>query len=132
MKRYARETLSAPSELGITDEKFRTLLSLKLLGKPALKAIAAHDGLSASAQCIMLDRLVADGFAAREQDVADRRRVIYSLTGKGREMLNNEIERRTDLLADQLALLAKRDREKLAVAVETLIDGLVRLRADKP
>jgi hypothetical protein len=39
-----------------------------------------HDGLSSSALCVMLNRMVEEGFAAREGDPDDRRGVSYELT----------------------------------------------------
>ncbi len=128
MKRYVREELPPFPERGMTEEKFRSLLSLRLLGRSPLKSLAAHDGLSASAQCIMLSRLVAEGFAERANDPGDRRSALYNLTDSGLVLLNAEIARRTDLLYEKLGRLTPKERRDMARAVETLLAGLARLR----
>ena len=127
MKRYVREELAPPPERGMSEEKFRSLLGLKALGSGSLKNLAAHDGLSASAQCIMLDRLVAEGFALRSPDPEDRRRVRYELSEEGRSVLRSEIERRSAILTTQLARFSGAERERFAAAVEVLLAALSRM-----
>jgi DNA-binding MarR family transcriptional regulator len=129
MKRYVREELPPFPERGMSEQKFRTLLSLRLLGGSPLKSLAAHDGLSSSAQCIMLNRLVAEGFAERAADPRDRRSVFYALTDSGLVLLNAEIARRTDLLSSRLDRLGMTEKARFARAIETLLKGLARLRS---
>ena len=129
MKRYVREELPPFPERGMTEEKFRSLLSLRLLGKSPLKTLAANDGLSASAQCIMLNRLVSEGFAQRANDPGDRRSVLYGLTDSGLALLNAEIARRTGLLCDGLGRLTPNERARMAKAIEILLAGIARLRS---
>jgi len=129
MKRYVREELPPFPERGMSEEKFRSLLSLRFLGRSPLKSLAAHDGLSASAQCIMLNRLVAEGFAQRANDPVDRRSVLYDLTDSGLALLNAEIGRRSDLLCEKLGRLGLKERSRIARAIETLLAALARLRS---
>jgi DNA-binding MarR family transcriptional regulator len=128
MKRYAREELPPFPERGMSEEKFRSLLGLRLLGRAPLKSLAAHDGLSASAQCIMLNRLVEEGFAERTADPRDRRSVFYELNDSGLALLNAEIARRTDLLSSSLDRLGKSEKARFARAIETLLAGVAKLR----
>lgn len=127
MKRYVREELRPLPERGMSEEKFRSLLGLKALGRSPLKALAAHDGLSPSAQCLMLDRLVDDGFARRSRDHEDRRRVLYELSEQGSAVLGSEIDRRSGILTDRLARLSAEERERFAKAVELLIASIVKI-----
>jgi DNA-binding MarR family transcriptional regulator len=129
MKRYVREELPPFPERGMSEEKFRSLLSLRLLGRSPLKSLAEHDGLSSSAKCIMLNRLVEEGFAARADDPRDRRNVFYELTGPGLVLLNAEIDRRSALLGSRLDVLGKGGKARFARAVETLLAGVSKLRS---
>jgi DNA-binding MarR family transcriptional regulator len=129
MKRFAREELRAFPARGMSEERFRTLLSLRLVGRSSLKTLAMQDGLSSSAQCIMLNRLVVEGFAHRAADERDRRRVLYGLTDAGRDLLDQEIARRTDLLSARIGRLKDGEKAGLARAIETLIRGVARLRS---
>ncbi len=129
MKRYAREELPPFPERSMSEEKFRSLLGLRLLGRSPLKALAAHDGLSASAQCIMLDRLVSEGFARRGSDPDDRRSALYDLTDSGLALLNAEIARRTELLSSRLDRLGEGGKLRFARAIETVIAGVRKLRS---
>lgn len=131
MKQYVRDVLPPFPDRGMSEQKFHSLLSMRLLGRSPLKVLASHDGLSASAKCIMLNRLVEEGFAERTEDPDDRRSVFYELTEAGLSLLNGEIARRTDLLTEGLARLRGAERERLAEAIETLSAGIARLRAKR-
>ena len=50
MKRYIREQLPPATGDRMSEERFRTLLTLKCYGKGYLKTLAAHDGVSSSAR----------------------------------------------------------------------------------
>jgi DNA-binding MarR family transcriptional regulator len=128
MKRYAREELPPFPDRGMSEEKFRSLLGLRLLRRAPLKSLADHDGLSASAQCIMLNRLVAEGFAERAADPKDRRSVFYELTDSGLVLLNAEIARRTEVLGSRLDRLGKSGKARFARSIETLIADVAKLR----
>ncbi len=121
MKRFIREDLPPFNKAGMSEEKFRTLLSLRALGSGSLSALAGHDGLSTPAQCIMLNRLVKEGFATRRTDASDRRKARYAPTGAGLALLAEEIERRSTALAGMLCQLSAAEGTEFAKAVETLL-----------
>ncbi len=98
MRRYVRDQLPPLAEGGMSEERFRTLVTLRYYGKSYLRTLAAHDGLSSSALCIMLNRMVEEGLAARSEDPGDRRNVNYELTAAGTARLEGELERRTELV----------------------------------
>ncbi len=128
MKRYVREQLPPLAEGGMSEERFRTLLTLRYYGKGYLKTLAAHDGLSSSALCIMLNRMVEEGFAARTEDPDDRRNVSYELTAAGAARLDAEIERRTDLVRGALGRMGSAEKARFARAIETLLAGVEKLK----
>jgi DNA-binding MarR family transcriptional regulator len=124
MKRYARGELRSSAGPGMSEERFRSLLGLRQLGRSPLKALAEYDGLSASAKCIMLNRLVKEGFASRAVDPKDRRNAIYGLTGPGLVVLNAEIRRRAELLGARLGALGKAGKARFARAIDALLEGV--------
>jgi len=127
MKRYVRELLPPLASGGMSEERFRTLLTLRYYGKGYLKTLATHDGLSSSALCIMLNRMVEEGFAARAGDQDDRRNVSYELTAAGTARLNAELERRTDLICGAFDRMGAVEKTRFAVAIETILSGIARL-----
>ncbi len=132
MKRFVREEIPLLPDRGMSDEKFRSLLGLRFLGRSPLKTLAAHDGLSASAQCIMLNRLVDGGYAERTGDPKDRRNAFYEMTPTGRDLLRAEIARRTGIVAAHLEGFTAAERERFARGIESVFAGLEKLRAAAP
>jgi DNA-binding MarR family transcriptional regulator len=131
LKRYVREHLSSSGEEGLSEERFRTLLTLRFHGKGYLKTLAMHDGLSPSALCIMLNHMVEEGLAARAGDQEDRRNVSYELTATGSTRLDAEIERRTGLVCKALDRMESADKARFADAIETVLSGIARLSQTK-
>lgn len=129
MKRFVREELPPFSKRGMSEEKFRTLLSLRALGAGSLTALAAHDGLSTPAQCIMLNRLVGEGFATRKTDPNDRRRAMYAPTAPGLALLSEEIARRSAALAGLLAQLKANEQKSFSRAVDSLLTMVGKMSA---
>ena len=131
MKRYVRDEISPNSDRGMSmsDEKFRSLLGLRFLGRSQLKDLARHDGLSASAQCIMLNRLVDDGFAERTGDSRDRRNTFYELSDSGQALLSGEIARRRGTVAASLEGFSRAEVVEFARGIETVFAGLEKLTA---
>ncbi|MGA2479645.1 MAG: MarR family winged helix-turn-helix transcriptional regulator [Spirochaetia bacterium] len=128
MKRYVRERLPPLAEGGVSEERFRTLLTLRYYGKGYLRTLAAHDGLSSSALCIMLNRMVDEGLAARTEDPEDRRNVSYELTAAGTARLEAEFERRTEVVRAGLVRMGEVEKDRFAGAIETLLAGVEKLK----
>jgi MarR family transcriptional regulator, organic hydroperoxide resistance regulator len=127
MKRYVREQLPSSAGSGMSEERFRTLVTLKFYGRGYLKTLAMHDGLSSSALCIMLNHMVEEGLAARTEDQDDRRNVSYELTAAGAARLSAELERRTDLIGGALDRMGTAEKSRFASAIEAVISGIGRL-----
>ena len=129
MKRYVRERLPPLAEGGMSEERFRTLLTLRYYGKGYLKTLAAHDGLSSSALCIMLNRMVEENLAARTEDPDDRRNVSYELTTAGSARLEGELERRAELVRGGLGRMGDAEKARFARAIETVRAGVEKLKS---
>lgn len=127
MKRYIREDVAAASRTGASEGRMRCLAALRFLGKSRLKTLASYDGLSTSAQCLMLNQLVLEGLAARSDDQEDRRNVYYEITRAGLALLNAELARRTDIICGRLRRLAGAEKKDFAKAIDTMLAGVQRL-----
>ena len=127
MKRFVREQLPSSAEEGLSEERFRTLLTLRYYGKGYLKTLASHDGLSSSALCIMLNHTVEEGLAARTEDEEDRRNVSYALTAAGSARLDAEMERRTGLISAALGRMQPAEKARFAEAIDTALSGIAKL-----
>jgi DNA-binding MarR family transcriptional regulator len=78
----------------ITLPQFRTLVVLHYGGSRRLADLAEALGVSPSTATRMCDRLVRKGLVARTRDDLDRREVNLSITGSGRKVVNDVIDRR--------------------------------------
>ncbi|MEG1583984.1 MAG: MarR family transcriptional regulator [Anaerovorax sp.] len=78
---------------------------------------------------IMADKLCADGYIERHADSNDRRIVLISITDKGRTRLNAHREKVTQFVNAQLMRLEESDIEKLAMALEDMVEVLEKLDA---
>ena len=90
----------------ITHQQFLTIANLKHLGKRGLKEISKDMKVSTSSLCIMLNKLVESGYAQRETDPNDRRNTLYSITEKGEELFEEEVDKKLyyiDVIIDKLS-----------------------------
>ncbi|MCG8468482.1 MAG: MarR family transcriptional regulator [Gemmatimonadetes bacterium] len=72
---------------GITGPQLLVLRSIELPGQLSLSAIAAELSVSAPTAADVLRRLETKGLVERQRDAVDRRRVLFSITSAGREIL---------------------------------------------
>lgn len=85
-------------DLQFTEKQFRTMMALQKIGRVKLKELSKIINISNSSICIMLNKMVEDGYAQRETDTEDRRDMYYFLTEKGNQLVQNETKRRTERL----------------------------------
>jgi DNA-binding MarR family transcriptional regulator len=67
-----------------------------------------------------VDRLVAKGLVARKPDAADRRRVVLSLTARGRRVYAAIDRRRREIDVEFLSVLTEAERRNLFAALDKL------------
>jgi DNA-binding MarR family transcriptional regulator len=90
--------------------------------------LAAAEGVTQPAISLLVNRLQARGWVAREADPADRRAVLVTITPLGRRVWEGVRAEYRALLHEEMATLPDDDVAALARAVDVL-DGLVgRLR----
>ncbi|KXP00020.1 MarR family winged helix-turn-helix transcriptional regulator [Tsukamurella pseudospumae] len=93
--------------MGLTAVERKTLDVLRRLGPVSASQLVEHTGLTSGAVTGLVDRLVRRGFALREPDSQDRRRIVVSLAS------NPDLDRRTaevfgPLGVDMAAMLDER------------------------
>lgn len=119
----AASLVPATSAEGVSRDGWRVLLMLargSTAGGRSMGEIASHTALPAPTATRVVDRLVADGLAYRQNDPVDRRRVLVHLAAGGRDVVERvcgSIERRVGT-----ALGAVRTPERVQLA--RLLDDL--------
>ncbi|WP_064745507.1 MarR family winged helix-turn-helix transcriptional regulator [Pseudonocardia acaciae] len=86
-------------EEGLSREGWRVLLLLSRGGGRSMGEIAEHAAVPNPTATRVVDRLVAQSFAFRRNDPADRRRVLVHLSPNGREVvarISRQLEQRVD------------------------------------
>ena len=114
--------------VGITGGQAALLHAIRSNPGVGVRALAAHEGVSAPAMSGYGDRLEAAGLVRRVRSEEDRRRVGLELTDDGRSVLRSARSRRTAWLAARLKRL---DEQELAT-VEAALPALARLLEDEP
>ncbi|KPU45130.1 organic hydroperoxide resistance transcriptional regulator [Oxobacter pfennigii] len=97
----------------ITEQQFKTMLNLKILERCTLKELSEKLNLSSSSTCIMLNKLDEEGYITRESDTKDRRNTFYSLSNKGQEFLNEDLDKKLDIIGSRLEKLSEDKLERL-------------------
>lgn len=105
--------LAAADEVGIGATDYQASNVLELDGPLTSGELAARLGLSTGATTRVIDRLVAAGYARRESDEADRRRVLVVHT-----------ERTPERLAEVLGLVREPIGEVISALGPEQLDGL--------
>src|SRR5271156_4456428 len=100
----ATRSLGAAAE-ETTIAQYRALVVLASRGPQRLVDLAEALGVAPSTAGRMCDRLVRKGLIRRHRARADRRAVLVSITGGGRQVLDLATARRRELLAEILGRL---------------------------
>lgn len=99
---------------------WKVITLLGRYGPLTASQIAGHTTLEMDKVTRIVDSLVEQGVAARVQDKADRRRVIVSLTAKGRRN-NNQIEQMIGAMEREFLIVLRPDeREQLYSILDRL------------
>jgi DNA-binding MarR family transcriptional regulator len=109
----------------VTEQKLRTLFTLKMMGRSKLKDISSVLFVSTSSLCTMFNHLEKEGFIVREIDSTDRRNTYYSITPMGELLCNKEIRAKEQLLTEFLSVLDSNDIEKLTLSL-TQINSIIK------
>ncbi|MDR1082771.1 MAG: transcriptional regulator [Coriobacteriales bacterium] len=106
---------------------------LNLHGEPLHPSDLQKQTCNTSARiAAILVSLEKKGFITREIDRQDRRKVLVSITDKGREHAQYEIDKISEEIKAVLRQLGKRDTEELLRILERLLEILTQQPAQQP
>lgn len=108
----ALRSLSAAGR-SITLPQYRTLATLDAWGDLNVRDLAARLGVDRSTATRMCNRLAAAGLIDRTADPSDRRAVVISLSGPGRDVVQAVTRARRDNVARLLGSVPPPRREQL-------------------
>ncbi|PJJ62310.1 MarR family winged helix-turn-helix transcriptional regulator [Compostimonas suwonensis] len=108
----------ADGQLG--DAAMGVLTRLEKNGPQTLKALSDYDRVTPASMSQIVNRLTAAGYATRNDDPDDGRRVLFAATPEGAELVNADRARRQAWLDSHLAELSADDRAALARAAALL------------
>lgn len=112
---------------GLQRGEFDILATLRRSGPPHRLTAGALVGASmvtSGAITNRIDRLVAKRLVTRETDPASRRRVLITLTDRGRELVDEVVVSHLEVETRLLATLSDEDQDALAALLRVLLVGL--------
>ncbi|MGX4598922.1 MarR family winged helix-turn-helix transcriptional regulator [Faecalimicrobium sp. JNUCC 81] len=102
----------------LTDKQFLALGSMMSYDKIELKNLSRDLHVSTSSLCILMNKLVDQGYVYREEDTKDRRNTFYGLTKEGRNLLDIEIEKFLSIIDIRIETLDEEEKHRLFAAVK--------------
>lgn len=118
----ATRSLGAAAE-ETTIAQYRALVVLASRGPQRMVDLAGALDVAPSTAGRMCDRLVRKGLIRRHRARTDRRAVLVSLTGAGREVVDQATARRRALIEEILGRLAAGEQHEVAEALRAFADA---------
>lgn len=125
-------TLSLPTwlKLGLTMAQFKALAVVSNAEGVSISGVGCELGIGEPTASQLVDALVKQGYAEREPDPADRRRVLVRATPLGEELVGELRHGRRQYFSGWLAEMAPEDVDALARGLRALAaasqDGLTK------
>jgi DNA-binding MarR family transcriptional regulator len=124
--RLARHLRQQRAVKTMSDGQFAALAVLRYRGPHTLTALAEREGVSAPSMNRTVNSLEEEGYATREPDPLDRRKVNITITERGTTVVDETVHRRDEWLARVLADLPAADRETLLAAARIILEVIER------
>ena len=109
----------------LTERQFFALKKMAEIDKMELKNLSKVLHVSTSSLCILLNKLVEQGYVYREEDKKDRRNTFYGITEKGSEVLEREKADILKIINKKIELIDEDKREDLYKALDLVFDTLI-------
>ncbi|EEA85112.1 MarR family winged helix-turn-helix transcriptional regulator [Peptacetobacter hiranonis] len=109
----------------LTERQFFALKKMAEIDKMELKNLSKVLHVSTSSLCILLNKLVEQGYVYREEDKKDRRNTFYGITEKGSEVLEIEKADILKIINKKIELIDEDKREDLYKALDLVFDTLI-------
>jgi DNA-binding MarR family transcriptional regulator len=107
--------------------QMRALFAFKDTHCLSMKELAANAGVKISNMTMMVDRLIAEGMAARDRDGNDRRKVMVRLTPEGDKIRSAFLAHRRKVARNAFSHLSEDDKEKLLSSLDTACKILAKI-----
>ncbi len=120
MMRVIRARVRSHSSPELSVAQFRALAFLGRNKNAMLGDVANFLALTLPAASKLIEVLVVEGFARREIDPRDRRKVALTLTAAGRRKYATALKASADFLAERMSLLGPVERGWIARAMKSL------------
>jgi DNA-binding MarR family transcriptional regulator len=104
----------------LTDKQFHALIYMQNSGKIELKNLSKLMNVSTSSLCILLNKLVDNGYVYREEDKKDRRNTFYDITDNGVKTLEIEKANRFKILNNKIDKLSEDKKVKFYETLRNL------------
>jgi DNA-binding MarR family transcriptional regulator len=108
------------AEPALSDTQLAALSTLERHGAMTPGELAEHEKVQPPSMTRVIAALVDGGLVTRAPDPTDRRQVILSVTGGGRDLVRKVRQRREAWLAKRLAELTPQERATLLAAAPIL------------
>lgn len=108
--RLARRLRSARPD-GVSDAQLAVLGTLRMHGRRTITALAERERVTAPSMTNLINGLEEQGLVSRTPDEEDRRRVQVAITDAGSDIVERTIQRRDELLVDEMVHLDLTDEE---------------------
>lgn len=102
----------------LTKKQFFALVEIQKHEKIELKNLSKVLYVSTSSLCILLNKLVEQGYVYRKEDSKDRRNTFYGITEKGKEIAEQEIGKFMDIISNKLNAIDEDKRHELRNSLE--------------
>jgi DNA-binding MarR family transcriptional regulator len=120
MMRVIRARVRSHSSPELSMPQFRALAFLGRNHRAMLGDVGNFLALSLPAASKLIDGLVTAGFATRETDLEDRRKVVLELTAAGRRRYAAALKASAEFLAGRVGSLSATERGRIARAMRSL------------
>jgi DNA-binding MarR family transcriptional regulator len=101
--------------------KAETMRFIEERGVPSMSELARFLRVSKPTATVLIENLAKEGFVKRLPDSADRRRILISLSQKGRRFLNSLAHKRTRAFENLFSGLSARDQKELVRILSIII-----------
>lgn len=118
--RLYRRFRSERPEGGLGDAALEVLTRLHKHGSQTLTELSEYDRVSPASMSQTVNRLTSAGYAVRTRDRDDRRKVLFSTTAEGEELVSAARAQRNAWLDQRLQALSAEDRAIIARATELI------------
>jgi DNA-binding MarR family transcriptional regulator len=126
-----RRVRSQDRASGIGPAQLSALSVLVFGGRMSLGDLAAAEQVKPPTMVRIVQALNEEGLVASKPDKRDRRKLVISATGRGRDLMLRARQRRVQALAELIASIGGQEQEQLREAVKVM-RGLLGERRNAP